>query len=171
MGCRAGAITRIEDSKGGRPPGRKKESRYHRQAVSDTLASVLTTEPDWQALSGEVADFIRKLLRRCLTKDRQARLQHIGDARVEIDEALVAPSNELAAAQAGPQTAGWRQALPWVVAIALAVVTGATVRSVMRADVVSVGLIRFSIVPDTGPLNFAGLHQDLAIWARRWSTW
>ena len=62
--------------------------------VSDTLASVLKTEPDWQALSEDIPTSIRKVLRRCLSKERRKRLQHIGDARVELDESLAAPSND-----------------------------------------------------------------------------
>ena len=55
--------------------------------VSDTLASVLKTEPDWHRLSNVPAS-IRKLLRRALNKDRKQRLQHIGDARLDLEESL-----------------------------------------------------------------------------------
>ena len=39
--------------------------------VSDTLASVLKSEPDWNALPREVPAPIRMLLRHCLDKDRR----------------------------------------------------------------------------------------------------
>ncbi len=42
--------------------------------VSDTLASVLKTEPDWNALGPTTHPAIRRLLRRCLEKDRRRRL-------------------------------------------------------------------------------------------------
>ena len=42
---------------------------YGGEAVSDTLAAVLKVEPDWHALPAEVPPTIRKLLRRCLTKE------------------------------------------------------------------------------------------------------
>ena len=57
--------------------------------MSDTLAAVLKTDPDWSALPPETPPQIRKLLRRCLQRDRKQRLPHIADARLEIDEALV----------------------------------------------------------------------------------
>ena len=57
--------------------------------VSDTLAFVLTKEPAWNALPAETPGPIRRLLRRCLHKDRKQRLADISDARLELEEALV----------------------------------------------------------------------------------
>jgi serine/threonine-protein kinase len=48
---------------------------------------VLEREPDWTALPSESPSTIRKLLRRCLEKDKTRRLQAIGDARLEIEDA------------------------------------------------------------------------------------
>jgi len=59
--------------------------------VSDTLAFVIMKEPDWDALPAHTPAPIRKLLRRCLEKDRKKRLADIADARLEIDEALASP--------------------------------------------------------------------------------
>jgi Tol biopolymer transport system component len=59
------------------------------ESVSDTLASVLKLDPDWNAVPQDTPASIRKLTRRCLTKDRKQRLQAIGEARICIDEALV----------------------------------------------------------------------------------
>jgi TolB-like protein/Flp pilus assembly protein TadD len=58
------------------------------ETVSDTLANILQTEPDWQALPKGTPVNICVLLRRCLEKDPRRRLQHIGDARIEISETL-----------------------------------------------------------------------------------
>ena len=56
--------------------------------VSDTLASVLKTEPQWDALRPDTPSSVRRLLRRCLEKDRRHRLADAADARLEIDDAL-----------------------------------------------------------------------------------
>src|SRR5438876_4486063 len=58
------------------------------ETVSDTLAAVLRADFDWLALPAETPAPIRRLLRRCLERDRKKRLRDIGDALVEIDEAL-----------------------------------------------------------------------------------
>jgi serine/threonine-protein kinase len=54
--------------------------------VSDAVAAILKSEPDWNAIPADTPAHIRRLLRRCLQKDLQKRLPHIGLARLEIDE-------------------------------------------------------------------------------------
>jgi len=55
------------------------------ESVSDTLATVLKLEPEWDALPAATPASIRKLLRQCLRKDRKQRLQAIGDARIALE--------------------------------------------------------------------------------------
>jgi Tol biopolymer transport system component/tRNA A-37 threonylcarbamoyl transferase component Bud32 len=64
------------------------------ETLSDLLAAVLTTDPDWTTLPEETPAPIRKLLRRCLEKDRKRRLDSAADARLEIDDVLAAPPEE-----------------------------------------------------------------------------
>ena len=59
--------------------------------VSDTLAAVLRSDPDWSALPGDVPANVRTLLRRCLERDPKRRLPHIGVARIEFDDAVKTP--------------------------------------------------------------------------------
>ena len=56
--------------------------------VSDTMASVLKSDPDWERLPVATPLVIRRLLRRCLIKDRKRRLPDIAVARLDIDDAL-----------------------------------------------------------------------------------
>ena len=58
------------------------------ETVSDTIAAILEREPDWSALPAQTPVSIRRLLQRCLEKDPKRRLRDIGDARLEIEEAL-----------------------------------------------------------------------------------
>ena len=97
------------------------------ETVSHVLAAVLTREPDWTTLPAQAPGPIRKLLRRCLEKDRKRRLADAADARLEIDEALSTPADGAAGvANPEPRTPSpvprWRQTLPWA---ALAGVLGA----------------------------------------------
>jgi eukaryotic-like serine/threonine-protein kinase len=61
---------------------------FEGESISETLASVLKVEPDWDALPAATPAPIVKLLRRCLAKDRKHRLQSIGDARIELESPL-----------------------------------------------------------------------------------
>jgi hypothetical protein len=56
------------------------------ETVSDTMAAVLTREPDWAALPARTSPLVRGLLARCLQKDPKERLRDIGDARIELRE-------------------------------------------------------------------------------------
>ena len=58
------------------------------EEISDTLAAVLKTEPDWRRLPAATPDSVLRLLRRCLEKDPRRRLQAIGEARVQIEDLL-----------------------------------------------------------------------------------
>ena len=72
---------------------------FRGETVSDTLANVLHTEPSWESLPENTPVSIRSLLRRCLNKNPRQRLQHIGDAAIEIREALNPPETEFATGQ------------------------------------------------------------------------
>jgi len=60
--------------------------------VSDTLASVLKSDPPWEALPPEIPRPLLRLLHRCLDKDPRRRLHDIADARVEIEDLLAGRS-------------------------------------------------------------------------------
>jgi len=64
--------------------------------VADTLARVLMKEPEWPTLPANTPPGIQRLLHRCLEKDRKRRLADIGDARLEIDDALTTPQSSRA---------------------------------------------------------------------------
>ncbi len=54
--------------------------------VTDSLAAVLTREPDFAALPKDTPPRVRRLLAHCLRKDPKQRLRDIGDARILLDE-------------------------------------------------------------------------------------
>ncbi|MFP5230856.1 MAG: protein kinase domain-containing protein [Acidobacteriota bacterium] len=62
------------------------------ETITDTLAAVLTNAPRFDLLPASTPPRIRQLIERCLQKDTRQRLQAIGDARIEIEDALAARS-------------------------------------------------------------------------------
>ena len=54
--------------------------------VSDTIARVLTTEPNWSLLPPGTPTALSRLLHRALEKDPRHRLRHIGDALLDLME-------------------------------------------------------------------------------------
>ena len=67
--------------------------------VSETLAAILMREPDWTALPSGIPRHIAIVVKRCLQKDRKARIPDISAARFLMDEAsgfLAAPPADVA---------------------------------------------------------------------------
>jgi serine/threonine-protein kinase len=129
---------------------------------ADVLASVQHTEPDLTGLPAETPAPIRRLLRRCLEKDRTRRLDSAAAARLEIDDTIASPAGETVA----PATAASRRATTVVVAALAGVVLAALatwflMRSSPQAAAVP---SRFAIVVPPGqPLNGAGPARDIAL--------
>ncbi|HYN10530.1 MAG TPA: protein kinase [Vicinamibacterales bacterium] len=88
--------------------------------VSDTLAAVLTREPDWQALPDRTPPAIRRLLSRCLVRDPRARLDSMGAARLDVEEA----TREPAPTEARPTVASRTRLFP-VALVMLGLLAGA----------------------------------------------
>jgi eukaryotic-like serine/threonine-protein kinase len=85
-------------------------SAFRGNTVTDTLAAVLNSDPDWDAVSGDVPLAARRLLRRALAKDVRQRLQHIGDARLELEETEPGANDSSAGRWDGP---GLRATISW----------------------------------------------------------
>jgi eukaryotic-like serine/threonine-protein kinase len=77
---------------------------------SDTIAAILGDELKLDGLPESTAPAVRRLLERCLRQNTADRLRDIGDARIEIDDALAAPA-EVARGMQTVQASRWRSGL------------------------------------------------------------
>ena len=139
---------------------------FRGETVSDTIAAVLEREPDWQALPPATPAKIRDLLRRCLQKDSQRRLRDIGDARIEIEEALAAPAMpELAATRKGLRALGRRALIVSVGALLLvAIGTGFAIWNLKPAPTASPKPVsRFTITLPPGEQLSAQEYAVMAL--------
>jgi len=100
---------------------------FHADEISDTLAFVLTKEPDWSTLPMATPAAIHRLLRRCLDKDRRRRLADIADARLEIDDATRAGAEHGSGARAIASESRARRLVPWFVAAGAAIAAAAAI--------------------------------------------
>jgi eukaryotic-like serine/threonine-protein kinase len=64
------------------------KSLYSGETAVEIVAAVMMKEPSLEALPKNTPPAIRNLLRRCLEKNLRLRLQHIGEARIVIDDVL-----------------------------------------------------------------------------------
>ena len=143
--------------------------------ASEILASVLKVEPEWRQLP-PIPDGIANLLRRCLRKDRTHRLQSIGDARIELEDALTDPPVKTAAQSS--KTPRWSYGV--IAALALiAVIAAVAALSPVRAPIApemrleigvpaTIAPTSLAISPDGLQLVYvADLDQRPHLWIRR----
>jgi len=155
------------------------------ETVSETLASVMKDEPDWNALPASTPTRVRDLLRRCLVKDPKQRLRDMGDARIRIEEEI---SGKPDATVATAARSSMRRGVPWLVA-GLMVLAAAVVgvwgsrlaqtpakKALLRASIsFSDGMkldnddIAFAISPDGKSLAIAAAArgEPQRLWIRR----
>ncbi len=117
---------------------------FHGESTTEILASVIKEEPQWERAPAEV----RRLLRRCLEKDPQKRLRHIGDAMALWDEAplTTAPSQSRLGMGAGGRSVLW-PTMAAVLAIALA---GLAYLYLRPAPAAPAEAVRYEIVQPAG---------------------
>ena len=136
--------------------------------ITDTIVSVVSKEPDWRMLPAATPAGLRRLLARSLKKDPKARLQAIGDARVQIEELLNGVPDETLAppgVPAGPPAArprsAWSRALPWTLAASTLVfaVISVLLWAPWRGASPSPSALRFT------PFAFGQGGQSNPVWA------
>jgi serine/threonine protein kinase/Tol biopolymer transport system component len=66
---------------------------FYGRTIPDTLSAVLEREPNWDLLPATTLPSICRLLRRCLDKDPKRRVRDIGDAAIELSDAITPPAN------------------------------------------------------------------------------
>ena len=161
------------------------ERAFEGETVSDTLAAVLRAEPGIYDLPAHLPDQIRQLLRRALVKEPRRRLQHIGDARVELEEVLAGPIPDTPGTvrATGPSApAASRMAGPWLAGMALMVGVAIGVFATLRvvpsigssgaaeptrlsasADLRRRGARNFALSPSGRTLTFVGKQGRLFV--------
>ena len=77
---------------------------FEGETVSDTIAKILTLEPDFSALPKRTPRSIRSLLERCLQKDVARRLRHIDPVQLEVEPEETVASRSF-----------WRPIVPYAV--------------------------------------------------------
>ncbi|MFL6415194.1 MAG: protein kinase domain-containing protein [Bryobacteraceae bacterium] len=137
---------------------------FQGDTVPETLVAVLKTGPDWNALADDTAPALRRLLRRCLERDRRHRLRDMGDAIIEIDDALAQHTQELevAVSPVVSRTALLRLRVLLGAVSLLAVALLITTAMLVRANrAVERPLIRLNV--DLGPDVLAGTSTTVII--------
>jgi serine/threonine-protein kinase len=99
------------------------------ETASDSMAAVITRDPDWNGLPAGLPPRVRELLRRCLVKDPRRRLQAIGDARIELEETGQGEAASGAAVLVSAASSSWRGRILIAAMVVVALAAGAGLQS------------------------------------------
>jgi Tol biopolymer transport system component len=79
------------------------------ETLTDILASIVRSEPDWERLAGKAPPAVIELLQRCLRKNPKERLRDAGDVALLLAEVEAGATAEPQSAPDAPRRAGpWR---------------------------------------------------------------
>ena len=92
------------------------------ETITDSIGAILHKNVDLATLPPGTPAQVHRVLRRCLERDRNKRLRDIGDARLELEDALREPEADRIAAPATRERAGVASRIAWPLVAILAVV-------------------------------------------------
>jgi serine/threonine-protein kinase len=130
------------------------------ETVSDTIAAILERDPPWDQLPQATPLAVRRLLGRCLEKDSKRRLRDIGDARIELDDAL---GNHADDERSRRKSMTRRTAISALGAAAAGVAVGGVLGSAWWRRPAPRRLTRFSIPMPEGTFALASFNKRVAI--------
>jgi len=124
--------------------------------VSEILAAVIRAEPDWTKLPAAIPPGIRRLLSRCLQKDRSLRFRDIADVRFQIEEATLDTGGAVPVARSYTARMGW---------ILAALLLGATLFFAARPSLNSslTDPISFNVFPPEGTVFSAANNTTVNV--------
>ena len=124
------------------------QTTFSGETISEVMASVLRDRPKEDALPAETPPAVRRLLTRCLDRDRNTRLRDMGEARIALSPAELA-SEAVGAVTAEPVPGRRRERLAWVAATLVLAIAGAAGWFVASRDTTAPAPaeVRASIIP------------------------
>jgi eukaryotic-like serine/threonine-protein kinase len=117
--------------------------------VTDTLAAIVSRDPDWSALPADVPRQVRSVLARCLAKEPKERLRDIADARWE----LTHTTREEFSTATHPRAL---RLVPWAIAAAAVAVAGVTWWQTRAAVPARGDQVLLNVLPPEGATIDAG---------------
>ena len=130
------------------------------ETLSDAIAKILETEPDWESLPEDIHPRIREVIERCLDKDVKSRWHDIADVRLDIQKVLTDPDGSAVQPAAGRSQITLPSSLLRAAAILVVVsLTGYVFWNLTpSAPPASLRVFRFSLtLPETDQISGSGV--------------
>ncbi len=127
------------------------------ELMSDVIASVLKTEPDYAELPPLIHPSLQGVLQRCLEKDPKRRFRDIGDVAYELLAIQADPDGSSLSKAAAPVRSSRPSMLPWAVTVVAVLAAVALAFLPVTNDEAEPGLpVRLSVTLPAGE----EVHQD-----------
>ena len=123
------------------------QTAFQGETTSDVVAAILSRDVDFSALPASTPRAVRKLLQRCLEKDRKRRLHDIADVRIEIEEALTDSGTDTASRDSVRKRSMWPVAATIVLAAIAGVVIGWYFKPAPKSPNNPASVARLTITP------------------------
>ena len=135
------------------------------ELMSDVMASVLKSDPDYQGLPPKTPPRLLALLQRCLQKDPRERWRDVGDLRVELQQVSVDPYGP---SFNDPNASGVLSRVVWLGAVAAALVAGWIGATMLRSPGLTgptgiADLIEFPLILPEGVEIFVSTQTPIAV--------
>ncbi|MDA2933702.1 serine/threonine-protein kinase [Acidobacteria bacterium AH-259-D05] len=134
---------------------------FEGETITETIAAVLKSDPDWEVLPENTPWNICTLLRRCLQKDANDRFHHVADVRIEIKEALkepaTAPPIGITSAVQPPL---WKRAIPWSITVTVVLIAAIAIWSLTRPTPEPITRFALTLTEQLGSTR-AGLNENV----------
>ena len=136
---------------------------FQGETVTDIIASIVKSDPDFHTLPRNLNPKIQDLLRRCLAKNRKDRWHAIADARVELETLMADPHGAKLQAGTGIQRRTfWRMVAAFAMTLVLAIAITAFVVWRARPQPQQPVIARFSFALPAGQ-SFSATQNNVAV--------
>jgi serine/threonine-protein kinase len=136
---------------------------FEGETITETIAAVLKSEPDWEKLPSDTPWRIKELLDDCLQKEAHDRSHDISHTRIQIKKALKEPATASpTGVSSRVQSPAWRKAVPWSIAAVALVIAGVAVWNLTPSSIPA-SLTTFALnLPSSDRFTTLG-HEVLAL--------
>jgi serine/threonine-protein kinase len=134
---------------------------FEGEDVTDTIAAIMRSEPDWALLPPNLSPVVATYMRRCVQKNPRDRVQNAGDLRLALSGAF-----DIQGPIQPPSKGRSRLPIPAAVAAAIGLAAlAATIAWQLKPEPAAApgNTRRFTVTPGPAPLAIANSNRDIAI--------
>ena len=135
------------------------------ETVSETLADVMKSDPQWETLPSDLPSALSNVIRRCLEKDPHQRIRDIGDVRLALEGAFETTISQPSTEVDARSLQVWQRPLPALGAALVLVATSSLAGWILTRTTVSAPRVTRSAItlPSAVDVSSSTIHNRIAL--------